>query len=60
MRKTSGNVLVNGFVFMTFCPGSGCPVIVLYNFTMRDVYGDGWNGYILGVKQNGTIVGTFG
>jgi hypothetical protein len=28
--------------------------------TMSDTYGDGWNGNVLGIKQNNTIVGTFG
>jgi len=27
---------------------------------MYDTGGDGWNGNILGVKQNNSIVGTFG
>lgn len=27
---------------------------------MTDSWGDGWNGNILGIKQNGTIIGTFG
>lgn len=27
---------------------------------MTDSYGDGWEGSILGIKQNGMIVGTFG
>lgn len=27
---------------------------------MSDAYSDGWEGTILGVKQNGTIVKTFG
>ena len=27
---------------------------------MGDSYGDGWNGNILGIKQNGQIVATFG
>lgn len=26
---------------------------------MSDSYGDGWNGNILGIKQNKTIVSTF-
>jgi hypothetical protein len=28
--------------------------------TMTDSFGDGWNGNILGIRQNGIIVGTFG
>ena len=27
---------------------------------MSDSFGDGWNGNILGIKQNNTIIGTFG
>ena len=28
--------------------------------TMSDSWGDGWNGNILGFRQNGAIVATFG
>jgi hypothetical protein len=28
--------------------------------TMLDSWGDGWNGNVLGIKQNNVIVGTFG
>lgn len=27
---------------------------------MTDSFGDGWEGTVLGIKQNDTIVGTFG
>lgn len=27
---------------------------------MTDSYGDGWSGNVIGIKQNNTIVGTFG
>lgn len=27
---------------------------------MVDSYGDGWNEYVLGIRQNGKIVGVFG
>jgi len=28
--------------------------------TLSDSFGDGWNGNIIGIKQNNTIIGTFG
>lgn len=31
-----------------------------YTVLMTDSYGDGWDGTVLGFKQNGVIVGTFG
>lgn len=31
-----------------------------FNTTMKDSKSNGWNGTILGFKQNGTIVATFG
>lgn len=31
-----------------------------YTIDLVDSYGDGWNGAIIGFKQNGVIVGTFG
>lgn len=31
-----------------------------YTIDLVDSYGDGWNGAVIGFKQNGIIVGTFG
>jgi len=31
-----------------------------YNISMSDAKGDGWNGNIIGFKQDGILVGTFG
>lgn len=31
-----------------------------YSVELTDSYGDGWNGNVLGFRQGGTIVGTFG
>lgn len=33
---------------------------VVYGVNMTDSYGDGWNGLILGVKQNGHQKAIFG
>lgn len=33
---------------------------MLLTITMSDSFGDGWEGSILGIKQNGLIAGTFG
>ena len=49
-------------VFGIFCPDSGCLDSDQVNLTvfMVDSYGDGWEGTVLGLKQNGMVVGTFG
>lgn len=40
----------------TICPpASQC----LYTFTVRDSWGDGWNGGVMTVVQNGVVVATF-
>ena len=31
-----------------------------YELTLKDSKGDGWNGNILGFRQNGKIISTFG
>lgn len=33
---------------------------VEYSVDMKDSGGDGWNGYVFGVKQDGEVVSTFG
>ena len=37
-----------------------CPATTWVTVTMTDSGSNGWNGNILGFKQNGTFVGTFG
>ena len=61
-QRTSGTPFSAGFIFAVFCPIGGCPVLTTLQLTitMSDSYGDGWNGNILGIKQNNTMVGTFG
>lgn len=59
-QLNSGSFFDSTTVFSTFCPGGACPATFLLNITLSDSYGDGWNGNILAIKQNGTIVGTFG
>lgn len=34
--------------------------LITLNISMTDYYGDGWNGNIIGIKQNGTVFATFG
>ena len=36
------------------------PNMVILNITMTDSFGDGWNGNILTIKQNSTVLGSFG
>lgn len=60
--RCSGSSFSSSTIFHTWCPGSQCEPIEMYDvmITMTDSWGDGWNGNILGFKQNGMIVGTFG
>jgi hypothetical protein len=46
------------FAFSTAvcAPSSTCN----YTINMTDVYGDGWDGTVIGLRQSGILVGTFG
>lgn len=61
-QRSSGSIFNSSTVFVTFCPIGGCPDTSRLNLTitMTDSFGDGWEGTVLGIKQNDTIVGTFG
>lgn len=62
-QRTSGVSFSSSTVFKTFCPFGGCPSNPAYStltITLTDSFGDGWNSNILGIKQNGSIVGIFG
>ena len=59
-QRTAGTTFTASTVFSTFCSVGGCPPTLLLNITLSDSFGDGWNGNILGIKQNNTIIGTFG
>ena len=61
-QRTTGTVFNASSIFSTFCPIGGCPDLssLILNITMVDSWGDGWNGNIIAIKQNNTIVGTFG
>lgn len=58
----TGYTFTSTTVFTSFCLAGGCavPANLTLNITMTDSFGDGWNGNILAVKQNGATVGTFG
>ena len=59
-QKAAGTTFVAANIFTGFCPSGGCPNTQTLTITMTDSSGDGWNGNILAIKQNGAIVGTFG
>lgn len=61
-QRTAGTVFTSTTVFGTFCPMGGCASLSGFNLTitMTDSNGDGWEGTVLGIKQNGVLVGTFG
>ena len=57
-QRSAGKTFTADTIFETFCPGNGCPsdsTTVTYYLTMTDTIGDGWNGNILGFRQNGLI-----
>lgn len=58
--RTSGNTFDISTIFATFCPLGVCPTTSTLIVTMTDSYGDGWNGNVLGIRQNGSVIGTFG
>lgn len=61
-QRTSGYSFNSTTIFATFCPAGGCPSWgnLTLNISLTDSFGDGWNGNILAVKQNGIVMGTFG
>ena len=42
-------------VFKVFCPLGNCSTSTVSTFyvTLTDSFGDGWNGNVLGIRQNG-------
>ena len=60
-QRTSGTTFNATTIFSTFCPIGGCTVStnVTYYLTITDSYGDGWEGTVLGFKQNGVVVSNF-
>ncbi len=53
---TDTSLAKNGPDFTTACGGNSCT----YTINMTDSYGDGWNGAVIGIYQNGTLISTFG
>ena len=59
-QRASGSTFTATTYFTVFCPDSGCPNTLDLIITMTDSGSNGWNKNILAIKQNNTIVGTFG
>ena len=61
-EKADQAPIYQGTIFSSFCPRGGCydDNYLALAITMSDYDGDGWHGNILAIKQNNTIVGTFG
>jgi len=53
---TDTSIALNGPDFTTACGANSCT----YTINMTDSYGDGWNGAVIGIYQNGTLISTFG
>lgn len=59
-QRNRGTAFTATSYFTIFCPDSGCPNTVDLVITMTDSGSNGWNNNVLGIKQNNTIVATFG
>lgn len=59
-QRNSGNTFAANELIEVFCILGGCPATTWVTVTMTDSGSNGWNGNILGFKQNGDFVGTFG
>lgn len=61
-QKNSGDKFNASKIFTTFCLSGSCPdyTTLVLTITMTDSSGDGWEGNVLGIKQDGAMVGTFG
>lgn len=59
-QKNSGGTFDSTRIITIFCPQNGCLNILNLTVTLSDSVGDGWNNNVLAIKQNNTIVGTFG
>jgi hypothetical protein len=54
------SIFTTSTYFTNFCPDSTCPNNMELTITMTDSASDGWNGNVLGLRQNNSIVATFG
>ena len=59
-QRASGSTFTATTYFTVFCPDSGCPNTLDLIITMTDSGSNGWGNNVLAIKQNNTIVGTFG
>lgn len=61
-QRASGSAFSVDNVFGDFCPIDNCPDVSGFNvsITMTDASQDGWEGNILGIRQNGVVKGIFG
>lgn len=61
-QRMGGSWFNSSKVFTTFCPTGGCESLntMILTIMMTDAKGNGWNGNVLAIKQNNTVVGTFG
>ena len=59
-QRNSGTTFTAATYFAFFCPDSGCLNVLDLKITMTDSGSNGWSRNVLALKQNNTIVGTFG
>lgn len=60
LQRAAGKTFDQYRTFGFFCPLANCTNILALTITMTDSGSDGWNGNILAIKQNNSVVGTFG
>jgi hypothetical protein len=61
-QRSTGTNFTSDTTFATFCLIGGCPssTSLKLTITMTDSHGDGRSGNVLAIRQNNTVVGTFG
>lgn len=59
-QRNSGASFDSTTILSIFCPRSGCSNMLSLTVTMSDSAGDGWNNNVFAIKQNNSIIGTFG
>lgn len=60
LQRAAGKTFDQYGTFGIFCPGANCTNILALTITMTDSGSNGWNGNVLGLRQNNSIVGAFG
>jgi hypothetical protein len=60
LQRAAGKTFDRYRTFGIFCPLANCTNMLALTITMTDSGSNGWNGNALALRQNNSIVGTFG